>query len=377
MDREHPVRGGVCLAIALALVSCSPSSAVTTTHVTAGPAVSQVGGLMYYLPKRVLELTVWEYTFREKLADGSVRTLAPVRYATVDATATVPDRNYLMRLVHRPSPSFHDNVSVAITPEGLLTSVRTTFRDESPAIVAKLAELAGTVAKAGLPAPKGTTPGLSSISVTPIRRRLATVVVDPTDAAACAAALGRYGVHLTAEPLLGSEDVRCTLAPPGPCQPVCTQAGVCYRPVIPYRITVRPGGIIEAPPPGSREGPTHDIVTGGTQQILMLPNRSPVVCYPIERTAFVRRTLSMSFDNGLLTSMTTDKPSEILGFLSIPIDVAKAIVSIPGELLQLRITRIDQRKALSSSEAAALQSLQDLQKAKASSAGTVSDTGGR
>ncbi|MCP4038474.1 MAG: hypothetical protein GY733_16150, partial [bacterium] len=91
----------------------------------------------------------------------------------------------------------------------------------------------------------------------------------------------------------------------------------------------------------------------------------PVVCLPIERAPFVTSKFSVDFTNGLLTKMTSTKPSEILGFMSIPIDIARAIVSIPGELLQVKVTNTGNVAKAAGSEKQAFETLQALEKSKA------------
>ena len=39
----------------------------------------------------------------------------------------------------------------------------------------------------------------------------------------------------------------------------------------------------------------------------------------------------------MLTQVTTDKPSELLAFVKIPVDMATTIVGIPAELLKIRV----------------------------------------
>ena len=52
----------------------------------------------------------------------------------------------------------------------------------------------------------------------------------------------------------------------------------------------------------------------------------------------------------MLTHVETDKPSQILGFIRIPIDAASAILAIPAELLTLRIKETSQRTGLAESQ---------------------------
>ena len=160
-------------------------------------------------------------------------------------------------------------------------------------------------------------------------------------------------------PTLGGADACCTLEPNAPCERISTRSGVCYRPVIPFNVELRPGGVLYRP----LGRPVEAIeVAQGVQEVFMLPNRSPVVCLPIERVPFVESRFRATFANGLLTSVESDKPSEILGFLEIPIRVAKAIVSIPAELLQFKINHYDQVKQSAAGEQAALRAIEDLSK---------------
>lgn len=45
-----------------------------------------------------------------------------------------------------------------------------------------------------------------------------------------------------------------------------------------------------------------------------------------------------------------EKPSEALDLVSIPLEVAKAIVRIPAELIKLRVDLSDQERALAEKE---------------------------
>lgn len=360
MARCSRITRAVMVMAILLCLGCS-GSAVTSTQMSGRVASPQTDGLTYYLPKRVLELHVWERTLYKEIpvtvkgrAALEYEPTGTARYAIVMADMLIPDRNYMMRLTYHPEPSFSDHVYVSMTSDGLLTEVSTTTKDESSTIVAKLAELARVVATAGVPLTKSRT-GLKRPD-----RLLAIVVVDPTDAASCQAELGRFGITLVAQPALQGTDAACALEPQPPCTPVCQQAGVCYRPVIPYKVTITPGGALMGP----TTNPVPQMIEGGASHMVMLPNRSPVVCYPMNRRPFVESYTHMTFDRGLLATMRSDKPSEIVGFLSIPIDIAKAIVSIPAELFQVRVTHMENAGRRDKAEREALDELNKLNAAK-------------
>tara|TARA_R110001583_G_scaffold195354_1_gene372138 strand:+ start:1839 stop:3182 length:1344 start_codon:yes stop_codon:yes gene_type:complete len=57
----------------------------------------------------------------------------------------------------------------------------------------------------------------------------------------------------------------------------------------------------------------------------------------LDRGLFVTNEYEYEFTNGMLTRYKATKPNEIVEILSIPVDVAKAIISIPAEILQLKI----------------------------------------
>jgi len=56
----------------------------------------------------------------------------------------------------------------------------------------------------------------------------------------------------------------------------------------------------------------------------------------VKRTAFVKRTNKIGIQDGIILSNEITKPSSVEGFISIPINIAKAIVSIPSELVQFK-----------------------------------------
>jgi hypothetical protein len=70
--------------------------------------------------------------------------------------------------------------------------------------------------------------------------------------------------------------------------------------------------------------------------IVLSPNRAPIIATDMSRAAFVAETDKVPFDNGFFTGRQLSKPSEALAIVSVPVDVAKTIVSIPGEILKFR-----------------------------------------
>lgn len=67
---------------------------------------------------------------------------------------------------------------------------------------------------------------------------------------------------------------------------------------------------------------------------------STVLKIPVRRAMFVKKVQVPKFSNGLLIENSVNKPSEVEAFLSIPINIGRALFSIPAALFQFKITQI-------------------------------------
>ena len=119
--------------------------------------------------------------------------------------------------------------------------------------------------------------------------------------------------------------------------------GVYYRAAFPYRLIVK--------------AKDKDGITKVVERIVLLPNESPAYLFDLRRTAFVKKTYDVQFENGFLTSAKINKPSELLAGVSLPVDIIKSIASIPGEIIQLKINYNSQQQALLEAEKTRFESL--------------------
>src|SRR3546814_3040445 len=55
---------------------------------------------------------------------------------------------------------------------------------------------------------------------------------------------------------------------------------------------------------------------------------------------------TIDFEEGTLKQVDISKPSEVLEIVSLPVEILKAIVAIPAELIQLKIDTTNQEKNL-------------------------------
>jgi hypothetical protein len=69
---------------------------------------------------------------------------------------------------------------------------------------------------------------------------------------------------------------------------------------------------------------------------VMLPNKSPITTVSMETGWLITTRYDLGFQDGMLTKLDVQRPSELYSLIQIPINIAKDIVSIPSEILQLK-----------------------------------------
>lgn len=292
----------------------------------------------YFLPKALVALEV--------TSDKSTQTQTVTNWG-LEIHA---DREQAFCLDYLASAAAIDNVSVLRNEEGLLTGIHASVEDRTPAIVASLVQTAENLVIAG--ARSGAVPGQTdSLSIQ----------FDPfawEELMLAKAELRRFGMCLyvegysfstegmtaaqvrTAANRWCSTDAHATRRhdPRGysfaslPVPPEAMHAGVLYRPMATYRLVI-----------------LH-LEAGGWElyqsKRLEMPNASPVLSIGVKRANFTKRQTTLVFDRGTLTDVAIDKGSEAEGFVVIPLAVAKAIVDIPAQIVQVRIADVQSHAAL-------------------------------
>ncbi|MFC0513370.1 hypothetical protein ACFFGT_04135 [Mucilaginibacter angelicae] len=115
---------------------------------------------------------------------------------------------------------------------------------------------------------------------------------------------------------------------------ISPSAGIFTRPLKTIIMTVRPK---------SRSTNRQGIVKTEIQ----IPDVTRLINIPVKRSPFVKRVNTPKFSNGMITGNFMNKPSEVEGFLSIPINIGKALVSIPGQLFSFKIQHQHQNEIAS------------------------------
>lgn len=99
--------------------------------------------------------------------------------------------------------------------------------------------------------------------------------------------------------------------------------------------------------------------------VTMLPQVGPISYIPMRSSAFVKTVDDVVFDSGMLVSWNATRPSEVLEVVRLPVKILKAVVSVPAELIKLRIDLSDQQKGLAASQEAQIAAKAKLSKIQA------------
>lgn len=286
-----------------------------------------------------------------------------------------PDQVYIAKLGH--SPFRDDALKISTTAEGLLTTSNIKATDRTADIIV---DLAGAIA--GLVRPVPARIETEQVRVTePTCPKPLTFekVFDPTvpgagDVNGELRALDiPYAVDWMA---LGEVATQST-------RPLAGDKikGFLYRRPVPYVFTIYgehepmanhngngdDGGNGEADPmptPCDPPAPAKNC-TPIQSAMVLLPNGGPLGVVPVNASPFVETVYDVTFDQGMVTSWDAQRPSELASVVRIPVAVLKAIVSIPAELIQLRVNLTSSERELLEAQKALLDAVKALEEARA------------
>lgn len=95
---------------------------------------------------------------------------------------------------------------------------------------------------------------------------------------------------------------------------------------------------------------------------IVIPDANKLIVIPVNRTAFVKRVNKIGIKDGIIISNEITNPSSAEGFISIPINIAKAIISIPGQIVQFKFDNTKRLDELEKAKLAYEQTLLESQK---------------
>lgn len=353
----------LCVAPLAALLATACTRVIETAPLTAPAEVNALGFAptcqsalgAYYLPRALIRI---------KAAASANVTSLPSGGLEAD-TKFVADREQTLCLDYLALPTSQDVVTVQREPNGLLSSVYSNVEDRTPQIVNSLVAIGTNIALER---------GRTGLFDTAQPNETLDVEFDPFvwgELMVANDALRRFGFCVyveghtfpahgrSAADLLAAGQRWCTAPYAGPHRPTrdefatlpvpieVMKTGILYRPNVPHKIVI----MRKADPGGSGKWMLYQ-----TKRV-DVPNVSPVLSIGVERAMFTTRKTTLTFNKGVLTDVTIDKGSELVGFVSIPLAVAKAMVDVPGQIVKLRITDTNNQIALLDAQSKLIQSI--------------------
>jgi len=357
------IPGPVVLGVLLCLAAGCTSPPLRSTNTAPLRTTDIRQGTRYALPLRLLTIQIWE---------GKVGATKQ-RYAVLAGTPAVPDPRHQYVLAYQDSSMSSDELTWEVK-NGFLASVKAKTKDESLTSLGSAVSLLVEIAKAGVSLATGT-PGAKVTE----KAMLAQYMVDPLSPRGQGRLLQiqkEHGVTISLQGVNGCDP--CPQLPDcGPVAPSCV-TGIAYRAEYPYTLTMEPMALVE----GSGSSESHELLLHG-EQVVLLPNQSPVTLMPLTRAAFVEQKMELTLTEGVLTKVTVEKPSQLKSFFDSLIEPVRTIASIPGELLKVRIEQNTNSVNLMKSEAqllgemrAFLEAQKEHQAWVASQGGAASTSGG-
>lgn len=83
---------------------------------------------------------------------------------------------------------------------------------------------------------------------------------------------------------------------------------------------------------------------------IRMENISPILSVGLQRTTFSQRKTTLMFEEGMLSNVCIYKGSELEQFVQIPLQVAKSVVALPANIIQVRINTSNSNKELLAAE---------------------------
>lgn len=288
----------------------------------------------YFLPRTMLSVNATA----DPTAASQIATISSGVYA---------DRSQAFCLDYLSLPTSADAVTVKRNERGLLLSISSAVEDRTPEIAAALVQTAEnfTIAAGRTVSVPGPQPDKLTIQFDPF-------VWD--DLIMANEGLRRFDFCIYVEgfsfPIKGLDSERARRAASSWCSapyrydprvyafadlpvaPELMRQGILYRPLASHKVVLL-----------HRKEGNWDLYQ--TQRFDM-PNASPVLSIGVDRALFTRRSTAIYFDQGSLSDVAVDKGSELEGFVTIPLAVAKAVVDIPAQIVQLRLADTQSHAAL-------------------------------
>lgn len=286
----------------------------------------------------------------------------------VSALPVVPDasRRFIAHLNHEITRDDKLKITVA---NGMLSTGNATSTDQTTAVILSLVQAAAAFTGPGnLGVVKHSTLMFAkpferpSEAPTPDKCTAYSLsaVFDPTNFAEVQSALSLLK-RKTGAVVVKVDDMYCATS-----GSKCDIAGTVV-PVVRFADKTSPAGLVYRAPRAVRitvgAASNFDVVNDtGCDASGSVPNATTVVVVPDSHAeflmsaragAFTKSTFDFAFKDGMPTDLSVEQPSEFLGIASLPIDLAKAILSVPASIIKLRVDYDSQANAEITAQTAA------------------------
>lgn len=306
---------------------------VKTTELT---RQNSKANMYYHLPKGLLKITsnvkVFVYTKKD---NNHLRKIVLISQSFDYTREIVPDNTQTLKLQYVSNPLSKDNVDIKINEKGLLSNVDITTEDRLPNIIETITKAPVDILGVG-----GASKGENDDIVT-IEEFSKTFTIDPIDFPNENTNTQNWVISKN-DNYGNSKDLNVSFSIEMISPTKMNQSsnisfnevvkGVITRPMSLYKFGIKPKA---------------DMLDGYQVEFYeYLPNLELNIQVPITRALFAKKTNNLVFSDGMIKENKIDKPSEVEGFVSIPINLAKAIVSVPGQLFQFRIDNTKRKTEL-------------------------------
>lgn len=297
--------------------------------------------LYYYLPETLLKIKatvkVDSYYKNESLIDAIT-----TERKYVFTPETIADTRNLLVLEYRNNGLFGDDLSFSVNDKGLLTNLKIDTKDETAMIIETLSKALGDFKPLIItPSSKADEIKIESkeytndytIKASEIDKKgvLIPWVVEVVNKNNSKTKIELDESYLIKTPNTTPKSFDFSNLPSEKTEDKVVD-GIITRPIQNLKIVVLTKAKTEIP------------------SFVQVADVSKVLVLPMKRTAFVKTTNEMVISNGIISSNKINRPSPVNGFAQIPVSIAKAIVSIPAQLIQVRINNNTSEKNLLTSE---------------------------
>jgi hypothetical protein len=378
-------------------VACSSqmqrSSPLSPEYLAADPLKKfGVTGMPYFLPDTVVPVTIagdFVLLPDRKEKDKKLLTGADYEYVltlTLGVAKQVADPDAALMFEYQPEAGTSDTFKLAVGANGLLSNVSSTSKDESAAIIIKLAELAkeglrvatafarpAADVRAAAAEPEETAEDKRRrMCAQTLQKMSVTTEVNLSDLVRAGSGwqLDQQTADFNAKVVRAMQIIdskapqllrpmEFTSKARGPLPGTVSNNPIFVNPKataysgIVFRIMTPRALSVELATSGANFGNgcslARDAATIGDMTFMVAdPLRTFVV--DNSRTAFVTKKVNLTVSDGVLLGIDVEKPSELLAAITLPVEVLKVIASIPGEMLSIKVKQISDEKSLSAAQ---------------------------